>query len=214
MAKRTAISSILVIAAAASFDAAPVSADQPASSPDWAVSCHAGDDGFAVNCAATRTAGDYVLRLQTADSQLFVSILHPRCETNYRSFDRTDVAGLEAAERRALVERAFHEIEAEIRRTCPTLAPPVLALDAMPDIAIQAPAARAAADEFPQVARNCELPQAELVQFSGSSLRGTLLLPPELYARRGEQPVAGRIACIDHWALGRALRLFVAEARR
>jgi len=81
-------------------------------------------------------------------------------------------------------------------------------------VAIQAPGARAAADEFPAVARNCELPEAVLVQFSGSALRGTLLLPPELYARRGEPQVAGRIACIDHWAHERALRLFVAEARR
>jgi len=79
---------------------------------------------------------------------------------------------------------------------------------------VQAPGARAAVDEFPAVARNCALPEAVLGQFTGSALRGTLLLPPALYARRGDQPVAGRIACIEHWAHGRGLRLFVAEARR
>ena len=78
----------------------------------------------------------------------------------------------------------------------------------------QPPGARAAADEFPAVARNCGLPEAVLAQFTGSALRGALLLPPELYARRGEQPVAGRIACIDHWAHERGLRLFASEARR
>jgi len=78
----------------------------------------------------------------------------------------------------------------------------------------QAPETRAAADEFPAVARNCGLPEAVLAQFTGSALRGTLLLPAELYVRRDEQPVLGRIACIEHWAHGRALRLFVSEARR
>jgi hypothetical protein len=105
----------------------------------WSLDCRDGTDGFAANCEATLPAGAFTLRLTTADSQLFVAIRHPGCETSYRNFDRTDLAALSAAERRALVERAFHEIAEEIRGTCPTLAPPALALDAMPDLAILSP---------------------------------------------------------------------------
>ncbi len=73
----------------------------------------------------------------------------------------------------------------------------------------QAPVARTALEEFPQVARNCGLPEALLSQFTdeGRSLR--LLLPAALYARRDEAPVAGRIACIIHWGNERGLRLVV-----
>ena len=131
--------SLLIIGAGASFATGPASAGQPPVQPGWAVDCRAGEDGFAHNCEAIRAVGDYALRLVTADAQLFVSIVHARCEPNYRNFDRTDAIGLAAAERRALVERAFHEIAREIRSTCPTLVPPALSLEAMPDLAILSP---------------------------------------------------------------------------
>lgn len=131
---------ILVAAAASSASAQagqpPVA---PASRSDWAVECRTGHDGFALNCEAVRSAGDYALRLVTADDQLFVLIAHDRCEPDYRSFDRTDAIGLAAAERRAAVERAFEEIALEISRICPALAPPAISLRAMPDLAILSP---------------------------------------------------------------------------
>jgi len=102
----------------------------------WRTACANGTDGFAVNCTAARAMDRYVVTLVTADSQLFVYILHPSCTTDFRNFDRTDLAGLPAAERRALIERAFHEIEGEIRRKCPTLTPPPFEVDGMPDIVI------------------------------------------------------------------------------
>lgn len=137
--KRTDIASLLVIGASAWLAAAPARAGPSSIPAPWAVDCHAGEDGFAHNCEAVRAAGGYVLRLASADAQVFVAILHPRCETAYRNFDRTDLVGLDPAVRRALVEQAFREIEAEVRRTCPSLAPPALALDVMPDIAILSP---------------------------------------------------------------------------
>jgi hypothetical protein len=138
MAQRAAISILAFVAAAM-----PARGSEPSVPPalpsGWTLDCHAGEDGFAHNCEAIRSAGDYVLRLVTADAQVFVAVLHPRCDTNYRNFDRTDMVGLDPAERRALTARAVHEIEAEIHRTCPSLAPPALALDALPDIAILSP---------------------------------------------------------------------------
>jgi len=160
MPKRIDISSILIIGALVVTAASQSPAPAAALAPEWALDCHAGEDGFAVNCEAVREVGDYALRLASADAQVFVAILHPRCETNYRNFDRTDLVGLEARERRALVERAFHEIAAEIRRTCPALTAPPLTLDAMPDIAILPDAdedwSRMEA-EFPDVRANCGL---------------------------------------------------------
>jgi hypothetical protein len=138
MPRRAELSMTLI--AAASMATAPAHAWQAPSPPGWTLHCRAGEDGFAHNCEAIRPAGDYALRLATADSQVFVMIRHPRCETNYRSWDRTEMIGLAPAERRAEMARAVREIEAEIRSRCPTLAPPALALDAMPDIAILPPA--------------------------------------------------------------------------
>lgn len=137
MPRRTAIASILIIGAAAII--VPV---RPAAAlaPEWTVNCHAGEDGFAVNCEAVREEGDYVLRVASADAQVFVAILHPACETDYRNFDRTDLIGLSPAERRALTMRAFHEIAADLVAACPGLPPPPLRLDGMPDVAILSPA--------------------------------------------------------------------------
>ena len=92
-----------------------------------------------VAASATLAAGDYALRLASADAQVFVAIVHDECEPDYRNFDRTDLIGLAPAERRALIERAFHEIAREIGGACPALAPPALSLEAMPDIAILSP---------------------------------------------------------------------------
>jgi hypothetical protein len=140
MPKRTDIASILVIGAAIVTAASGPPALAATLAPEWTVNCHAGEDGFAVNCEAVREVGDYVLRVASADAQVFVAILHPRCETNYRNFDRTDAVGLDLAARRAQVAQAFAEIAAEIGRTCPTLRPPRLRLGAMPDVAILSPA--------------------------------------------------------------------------
>lgn len=141
MRRRAQIPSLLVIGASAWLAAAPARGGQSSipSPSQWAVDCHAGEDGFAHNCEAVRAAGDYVLRLASADAQVFVAILHARCETAYRNFDRTDLVGLDPAVRRTLIEQAFREIEAEIRRTCSSLAPPAPAFDAMPDIANLSP---------------------------------------------------------------------------
>ena len=130
------ISSILLLATAA----VPASPAAAASASEWTVNCHAGEDGFAANCEAVREEGDYVLRVASADAQVFVAILHPRCETNYRNFDRTDLIGLSPAERRALMMRAFHEIAADLVAACPGLSRPTLRLGAMPDVAILSPA--------------------------------------------------------------------------
>ena len=143
MPSRAAIPSILTFAAGAALAAMPAlggePTDAPALPPGWTLDCHSGEDGFAHNCEAIRSVGDYELRLASADAQVFIAILHPRCETNYRNFDRTEMIGLDPAERRALTARAVHEIEAEISRACPSLAPPALAQGAMPDIAILSP---------------------------------------------------------------------------
>ena len=141
MPKKIGIFSILIIGALAAAAASRSPASPAAApAPEWAVDCHAGEDGFAVNCEAVREVGDYVLRVASADAQVFVAILHPRCETNYRNFNRTDAIGLGPAERRARVAQAFAEIAAEIGRNCPSLAPPPLQLGAMPDVAILSPA--------------------------------------------------------------------------
>lgn len=103
---------------------------------DWSLDCGEGADGFATNCEAMRETGAFTLRLTTADSQLFVAIRHPGCETSYRNFDRTDLAGLSADARRGRIVGAFEEIAGEVARTCPALGRPPLALGAMPDIAI------------------------------------------------------------------------------
>jgi hypothetical protein len=63
--------------------------------------------------------------------------------------------------------------------------------------------------EFPEIARNCQLPTATLT-WTGSAWR--LALPAETWAARDRSPEAGRIACIHHWARERGLTL-ITEAR-
>jgi hypothetical protein len=69
-------------------------------------------------------------------------------------------------------------------------------------------------EEFPEVAMNCELPEAALARFTDEGRNVRLLLPRATYRRRGEPAVAGRIACIEHWARERGLRLRVYGLRR
>ena len=65
-------------------------------------------------------------------------------------------------------------------------------------------------EEFPEVRANCGLPGAALTRHVSG---WRLTLPPETYAARGRKPIAGRIACVENWALERGLNLVVAEAR-
>ena len=78
----------------------------------------------------------------------------------------------------------------------------------------QSAEARQALQEFPEVARNCELPEAFLQQFTDEGRRMRLLLPAEIYSRRDKPPVQGRIACVLHWASERELKLLVLGMRR
>ena len=65
-------------------------------------------------------------------------------------------------------------------------------------------------EEFPGVARNCELPEARLNRAG----RGyALALPTATYAARDRAPGHGRIACVTHWADERGLTLTLVEAR-
>jgi hypothetical protein len=65
-------------------------------------------------------------------------------------------------------------------------------------------------DEFPEVRTNCQLPGAAL---SRQSRAWRLSLPSEIYAARGSQPTAGRIACVTDWARERGLTLVIEQAR-
>jgi hypothetical protein len=85
-------------------------------------------------------------------------------------------------------------------------APPGSRVDSMDSPAILA--------EFPDVARNCELPEASLVRFTDEGRRFRLMLPASVYERRETAPTAGRIGCITHWAEGRGLSLMVQGSRR
>jgi hypothetical protein len=69
---------------------------------------------------------------------------------------------------------------------------------------------RSVEEDFPEVARNCQIPAAT-VSWTRSAYR--LILPADLYAARDRPPAAGRISCITDWAHGRGLTLTV-EARR
>ena len=69
--------------------------------------------------------------------------------------------------------------------------------------------ARQALEEFPEVARNCELPEAFLTQLTDEGRKMRLLLPAETYARRDEPVMQGRIGCVVHWANERGLQLIV-----
>ena len=78
----------------------------------------------------------------------------------------------------------------------------------------QSPVARRALEDFPEVARNCELPEAYLQQFADEGRKTRLLLPAETYARREEQVMQSRIGCILHWASERGLKPIVLGAQR
>lgn len=126
----------LLLVAALSGASAPLPGAAAERGPRWSLACHAGRDGGATNCIARRPIGRATLEVRTADSQLFAAIRHPRCRTNYRNFDRTDLAGLARGRRYATINLAFAEIRAEFRRTCPSLNVPAIGLDGMPDITI------------------------------------------------------------------------------
>jgi hypothetical protein len=68
----------------------------------------------------------------------------------------------------------------------------------------------AMAEEFREVARNCELPAAKLIRDGD---RFQLGLPPEIYAVRDRDPVNGRVQCITHWGLEVGQDLEIVEAR-
>jgi hypothetical protein len=78
----------------------------------------------------------------------------------------------------------------------------------------QSAEARSALQEFPEVARNCELPEAFLQQFTDEGRKMRLLLPAAIWARRDEPAMQGRIACIHHWADERGLQLLVMGTNR
>jgi len=57
---------------------------------------------------------------------------------------------------------------------------------------------------------NCELTGATL---TGSPRRYRLALPTAAYAARDQAPIAGRIACMTHWAREHGVTLTIVEAR-
>ena len=73
---------------------------------------------------------------------------------------------------------------------------------------------RAILAEFPDVARNCGLPEASLLRFTDEGRRFRLMLPASIYEGREAEPTAGRIGCITHWAGERGLSLIVQGSRR
>jgi hypothetical protein len=76
--------------------------------------------------------------------------------------------------------------------------------------AAAAVAEEAFAEEFAEVARNCELTGAALVRDGG---RYRLALPPTIYAARDRAPADGRIACVRHWGLEIGHDFEIVEAR-
>lgn len=67
-----------------------------------------------------------------------------------------------------------------------------------------------AEEEFPEAARNCQLPQAVLSR-AGSYF--VVTLPADIYAARGREPAATRIACLTRWAGARGLTFTLGSAR-
>ena len=76
--------------------------------------------------------------------------------------------------------------------------------------AMNAAEAEMIAREFPDVARNSELPEATVSRNGG---RHVLTLPSTVFAQMSDARTRGRVACIEHWARERRLALDIAEAR-
>ena len=76
--------------------------------------------------------------------------------------------------------------------------------------AMNAAEAEMIAREFPDVARNCELPEATVSRNGG---RHVLTLPSTVFAQMSDARTRGRVACIEPWARERRLALDIAEAR-
>ncbi len=138
MPKRTDISSILIMGAAAfaPANAAKLAKVRPPQYQvaGWSTACWPGDDGFAASCEARKKDGPYVLKLVTGDSQFFQLIEHPKCNVDYINVFRDDLPAGKAERDRHVLD-AFRRLAREVRKACPKLPPLRLKAGPLPDIA-------------------------------------------------------------------------------
>jgi hypothetical protein len=67
-------------------------------------------------------------------------------------------------------------------------------------------------EEFRLVSRNCELPDALLIRSADERREFLLMVSHDIFARRNEAPIGGRIACVAHWADERGFQLVVTDS--
>ncbi|MGE5500781.1 MAG: hypothetical protein ACM3W4_02515 [Ignavibacteriales bacterium] len=117
----------------------PVAAAARPVSPPWKIECGKGGDEFASNCLALAEARGFRFELSTGDSQFFVNVTAPACPLpegySGRNWWRDQIAFMDYAQRRKLVQAALRDSAAEIARRCPHASRTPPAFDEIPDIA-------------------------------------------------------------------------------